>query len=188
VTTLVIGLLLFFAPHALPMLPPVRSAVVARVGEAPYKLGFSIASAIGLIMIVLGYAWAEPGPRLFEPLAGARAIAPFAVTLAFILFAAANMPSHIRAALRHPMLVGLLIWSAVHLLANGDRRGTVLFGSFLIYAAVDLASVIGRGKVATFVPRGRADVISIAGGCIAALLAMLFHRVLFGPGVVSFGV
>ena len=63
------------------------------------------------------------------------AIAPFAMTLAFILFAAANMRGHLRHALKHPMLLGLLIFSGVHLLANGDLRGTVLFGALLAYAS-----------------------------------------------------
>ena len=43
------------------------------------------------------------------------------IPVEFILFAAANMRGHLRRLLQHPMLIGLLIWSSVHLLANGDR-------------------------------------------------------------------
>ena len=145
-------------------------------------------SAVGLLLIVFGYAYADRGTQLFAPVEAARAIAPYAMTLSFILLASSHAPSHLRAMVRHPMLIGLLIWSAVHLLANGDVRGTVLFGAFLAYALIDLASVIRRGAVASFVPRARSDVISILAGCVIALLVMTFHRVLFGVSAVPFGV
>jgi uncharacterized membrane protein len=182
------GLVLFLGVHLLPGLRGARAALVSSAGDRGYRLGFSLVSAAGLLMIVFGYAYAERGPQLFAPLAAARAVAPYAMTLASILFAAANMPSHLRATLKHPMLIGLIVWSAVHLLANGDLRGTVLFGAFLGYALVDLASVIHRGAVASFVPRPRTDLISAVAGAIVAALVMTFHRLLFGVSVVGFGV
>ena len=182
------GLALFLGAHLLPALPRARAALVARRSERGYRLAFSIVSAAGLLMIVFGYIQAGTGEQLFPPFAAARAIAPYAMTLAIILFAAANMPSHVRAKAKHPMLIGLIIWSGVHLLANGDLRGTVLFGSFLAYGVVDLASVIRRRVIATFTPRVRADIVSVGAGVIVALLVMTFHRQLFGVRVVGFGV
>jgi uncharacterized membrane protein len=35
------------------------------------------------------------------------------------------------------MLLGVLLWSFVHLLANGDLRGTILFGAFFAYGVVE---------------------------------------------------
>jgi uncharacterized membrane protein len=110
------------------------------------------------------------------------------VTVSFILFAAANMPGHLRQILKHPMLIGLLIWSTVHLLANGDLRGTVLFGSFFAYAIVDLASAIRRHAVKTSGPVARTDVIAVVAGIVVALIFMTLHRVLFGVRVVPFGI
>jgi uncharacterized membrane protein len=182
------GLLFFFLPHLLPMFPRLRAALVARWGDRGYRIGFSLVSAVGLVLIIVGYAYADRGPQLFEPLPAARVIAPWALGLAFVLFATSHAPSHIRATVRHPQLVGILIWSAVHLAANGDLRGTVLFGAFFAFAIVDLVSVVQRGAVASFAPRGRADLISAAAGVVAALLVMIFHRVLFGAAVVPFGV
>jgi uncharacterized membrane protein len=187
-TLLVAGLAVFLGVHLLPTLRGARAVLVARSGDRGYRLGFSLVSAAGLLMIVLGYMQAGNGAQLFAPFAAARAVAPYAMTLAFILFAAANMPSHLRANVKHPMLIGLILWSAVHLLANGDLRGTVLFGTFLAYGLVDLASAIGRHATATFIPRLRTDIISVVAGTIVALLVMTFHRPLFGVGVVGFGV
>ena len=52
------------------------------------------------------------------------------VPIALVLFAAANMPTRIRALVRHPMLLGLLLWAFAHLLANGEVRSVVLFGGW----------------------------------------------------------
>jgi len=184
---LVAGLILFFVVHLVPALPRSRAALVRRWGERSYKSAFALLSLAGLALIVGGYALAPPGPRLFEPSPSAIRIAPFAMTLSFILLAAANMPSHIRRAIRHPMLLGVLIWASVHLLANGDTRGTFLFAGFLAYAGVDLVSVAWRDATKPFPASARYDVIAVFAGTIAALAVMMVHRFLFGVAVVPWG-
>lgn len=187
---LILGLVLFLGVHLLPTLPAVRGGLVARFSEQRYKRLFSLASAAGLVVIVAGFAHAGPGARetIFAPVPAAIAIAPIAMVVSFVLFAAANMKGHLRHALKHPMLLGLLIWSLVHLLANGDLRSTVLFGAFLAYALVDLASAVSRHAVKTFVPQAKFDVMAIVGGTVVALLVMTFHRVLFGVPAVPFSI
>ena len=86
------------------------------------------------------------------------------------------------------MLLGLLLWSGVHLLANGDARGSVLFGAFLVYAVVDLVSASARGAIKSFTPVVKHDVIAVVAGTVLALVVMTFHRSLFGAAVVPFGV
>jgi uncharacterized membrane protein len=184
---LITGLFVFLGIHLLPALPRARLAVLARLGENRYKAAYSLASALGLALIVAGYAFSDDRARVFAPLAAARAIAPYAMILSFILFAAANMRGHLRRIVVHPMLIGLLVWSIVHLLANGDRTGTVLFGAFAAYAIVDLASAIGRSAVKPFEPMFKHDVIAVVGGTLVALAVMAFHRMLFGVPVVPFG-
>jgi uncharacterized membrane protein len=184
---LISGLVLFLGIHLLPTFPRARAGLVARWGDQRYKGFFSLLSALGLALIVAGYAYAGDRARVFDAVPAARAIAPFAMTVSFVLLAAANMRGHLRAFLRHPMLLGVLIWSAVHLLANGDRAGTVLFGAFFAYAIVDLASAIGRRAVKPFQPVVRHDVIAVVAGVAAALAVMTFHRTLFGVAVAPFG-
>lgn len=185
---LIAGLAIFLGVHLVPTLPRVRQGLVERLGELRYRGIFSLVSALGLALIVAGYAWSDDRTRVFAAVPAAKAIAPSAMTLSFILFAAANMRGRLRRLLRHPMLIGVIIWSGVHLLANGDRTGTVLFGAFLAYALVDLASAVRRGAVKRFEPTARHDAIAVGAGILAALAVMTFHRVLFGVPVVSFGV
>jgi uncharacterized membrane protein len=187
-TLLILGLVIFIGIHLLPVFPAWRTELAARWGEGRYKGMFSIVSLVGFALIIAGYAMADRGAQLFPPRPFAIAIAPYAMPVAFILFAAGNMPGYIRQSLKHPMLIGLLIWSIVHLLANGDVRGTVLFGAFLAYAIVDLISAIQRDATKTSEPRVRADVIAVVAGTVIGLLFMTFHRMLFGARVASFGI
>lgn len=187
-TLLVFGLALFIVSHLVPAVPAMRDALATRWGTGVYRIAFSLVSTVALLMIVFGYARADRGEQLFAPVPGAEAVAPYAMTLVFILLASSRAPSHIRATVKHPLLIATLIWSALHLLANGDLRGTVLFGGLLAYALLDLPSAVRRGPAATSVPRARADVIAVVAGIVISLLVMTFHRVLFGPRVVPFGV
>jgi uncharacterized membrane protein len=183
---LVLGLALFLGGHLVPAVPPLRRALAAPLGEQRYKGLFALVSFAGIALIVLGYWMSGPRPPFFDPVPAARALAPYAMVLSFILFAAANMRTHLRKTLRHPMLIGLFIWALVHLLASGDGRGTVLFGAFVAYAVVDFISASARGAVKEFVPVARQDMMAVAGGIIVALVFMLFHRIFFGYPVVPF--
>lgn len=185
-STLVAGLVLFLGIHLLPTVPSLRATVHARLGEKRYRAMFALVSFAGLALIVVGYRAAGPGPRLFDPLPAAIAIAPFAMVISFVLLAAANMRTRLRRAVGHPMLLGLAIWSVVHLCANGDTRGSVLFGAFLAYSVIDLASAIRRHAVKAFTPVPSHDVIAVVSGTGLALLVMAFHRWLFGFAVVPF--
>jgi uncharacterized membrane protein len=185
---LVVGLALFLGIHAVPVFTGLRSRLFVRLGERKYKGVFSAVSAVGLILIIVGYSRAPADIRWFTPLPAAIAAAPAAMLVSFVLLAAANMRTHIRARIRHPMLIGVGLWALVHLLANGEARATILFASFLVYCVVDLASAIRRRAVKTFVPEGRYDAMAVTGGIVVALLVMLFHGTIFGVPAVQWSI
>ncbi len=182
---MVLGLVLFLGIHLLPTAPGVRAAIAMSMGDKPYRGVFSLVSAVGLVLIVIGYRIAPNGVPLFAPLAAAKAAAPVLVTLAFVLLAAANMRTHIRAAVKHPMLIGLLVWSGVHLAANGDLAGTILFGSFFVYSIIALVSAIRRHAVKPFVPAWKHDAIAVITAVVVAWLTMRFHGAFFGVPAVT---
>jgi len=188
VEILVIGLVLFLGIHLLPVVTGVRNALFNRLGEKAYKGMFSLVSAAGLVLIVVGYAQAPSEPRLFNPFPAAIMAAPLVMIISFVLLAAANMRTYIRHRLKHPMLIGVGLWAGVHLLANGEAKASLLFGAFLAYAAIDLVSAVGRGAVKSFTPVGRQDAMAVGAGIVLALLVMAFHRQLFGVMAVHWGV
>ncbi|MDB5761662.1 MAG: NnrU family protein [Herminiimonas sp.] len=185
---LVSGLVLFLGVHLVPTLPGMRNRLLESYGEKRYKGVFALISALGLALIVIGYSRAPSEPRLFNPFPGAIAIAPIAMAVSFVLLAAANMRTHIRRAVRHPMLIGIGIWAMVHLLANGHAKATLLFGAFLAYAVIDIISATGRHAVKPFKPVAKQDAIAVAAGILLALLVMTFHRQLFGVRAVVWGI
>ena len=184
---LLLGLVLFLGIHLVPVMSGARSRLFGALGEKRYKGMFSIVSAVGLVLIVIGYARAPSEPRLFNPYPAALLAAPLTMIISFILLAAANMRTHIRRTVRHPMLIGVGLWAAVHLLANGEVRATLLFGAFLAYAVVDLVSAVQRGAIKTFTPVLRQDLMAVAAGVVLALIVMAFHRPLFGVMAVPWG-
>lgn len=184
---LIAGLVLFLGIHLLPALTRMRDALYQRMGEKAYKGTFSIISALGLVLIVVGYVRAPSEPRLFAPFPVAMTIAPLVMVVSFVLLAAANMRTHIRRTLRHPMLIGVGLWAAVHLLANGEAKATLLFGAFLAYVVIDLTSAMRRNATKSFAPVARQDAIAIGSGIVLALLVMAFHRPLFGVMAVHWG-
>jgi len=182
-----LGLVLFLGVHLIPVMPALKASLVGSFGAKPYKGLFSLVSAAGLVLIVIGYGRAPAGPRLFNPSSAVIMIAPLAMGISFILLAAANMKTHIRAWIRHPMLLGVGIWASVHFFANGHAKAAVLFGAFLVYVVIDLISALQRRTGASFEPKTGHDVIAVVSGTLLALLVMSFHRLLFGPVVVSWG-
>lgn len=181
---LVVGLIVFFAPHVFTTLRESRAAMVARLGERPYKGLYSVVSGIGLVLIVVGWVHA-PFEPLWTPPAWGRHVAMALMLPALIMIVAANVPGQIAAALRHPMLAGIKLWAFAHLLANGDLAGLLLFGSFLAFAVYDRISIKRRtdGSGGVKAPnRGlRNDAIAVMAGVVAyALIVTWLHAVVIG--------
>ena len=92
--------------------------------------------------------------------------------------------SHIAVAVHHPMVWGVAIWAAGHLIANGSTADLLLFGAFLVWAIADLVSAYGRdarNSVVYPAPTWGATIGAIALGVVLwiALLGGL-HLWLFG--------
>jgi uncharacterized membrane protein len=103
----------------------------------------------------------------------------------FILLAAANMPGKLRRLLRHPMLIGTLLWAGVHLLSNGDLASLLLFGGFGLWALADLVSATARGQsIGGQKASIRHDIIAVAGGLLAFAVVRYYHASLFGVAVI----
>lgn len=189
---MVIGLIVFFLIHLVPTVPDVRRSLVERMGEGAYKGLFSVVSAIGLALIIYGYAklYHTPGknPELWMPPHAMRHVAMLLMLFAFVLLAAAYIPSRIRTAVRHPMLVAVKLWAFAHLLVNGDLASVVLFGSFLMWAVFDRISVKHRAALGPLGARAGGlggDVAAVAVGIALYVFMLLWgHARLIGVPLV----
>ena len=146
--TLGIGLAMFNGLHVVPAMPALRERLRAAMGVGFYKGAFSVLSAASLVVIVHGYRAAHGGGvgnvQLWALPDGLRGVTTALMLPAFILLAAAYIPSRIRTVARHPMLAGVALWGLAHLLVRGDLASVLLFGSFLAFAVLDRISAERR--------------------------------------------
>jgi uncharacterized membrane protein len=184
-TMLIAGLVLFLGAHTFTTLREGRGAAIQRLGEGPYKGLYSLVSAVGLVLIVWGFAryrsagyipvWTPPG--WLHP------VTLILMWLSFVALAAAYSPTgRIKEMLRHPMLVGVKAWALAHLLANGDLGSLLLFGAFLAWAVYDRISLKRRGDTGAPASSGFAagDLIAVVVGSVAYAVMFWLHPWLFG--------
>lgn len=189
---LIVGLLVFFLVHLVPTSPDVRRSLAERMGEGTYKLVFSVISAVGLALIVYGYAklYATPGknPEIWSPPHAMRHAAMLLMLPAAILLAAAYIPSRVRTATKHPMLLAVKLWALAHLLVNGDLASIVLFGSFLAWAGYDYSSAKRRNALGPLGARsgglGGDVAVVVVGVALFVVMLLWGHARLIGMPLV----
>jgi uncharacterized membrane protein len=186
-TILVLGLVIFLGAHSVRIVADGwRSRQIERYGAARWKAVFTLVSLVGLVLIVWGYGLTRTAPQdLWHPPVWTRHLASLLNLFAFVLIAAAYVPGTlIKAAVHHPMVLGVKVWAFAHLLSNGRVADVVLFGAFLLWAVADYASSRRRDRVAgTAYPPGKPsrDAIAIAVGATAwYVFALWLHAWLIG--------
>ena len=176
------GITLFCLVHLFPALAPdSRENLVFKLGEKAYRGIFSILILGGLVMIVLGWRATIPQPLYAPPLA--PGIVPaILVFAALVLLFAARMQGYLKRVLRHPQMIGTMIWASSHLLTNGDTRSVMLFGSLAVWAVLEILLCNRRDGPRTELPAAsvKADVIAVVIGVIAFGALVHFHVKLFG--------
>ncbi|MTJ81085.1 MAG: NnrU family protein [Telmatospirillum sp.] len=177
---------LFLVTHSLPAMPSLRRRLVSRMGEPFYLTAYSVVSLATLCWLIAATLEA-PYVALWDPPAWARPLALGVMPVACVLFVAgASSPNPLSVAAtargfdparpgivavtRHPVLWGCLLWSAVHVLANGDLRAVLLFGTLGLFSAGALPLYDRRRARA----RGRAEWGRLAAGTsVVPLWALL---------------
>jgi uncharacterized membrane protein len=183
----ILGLVTFLGLHSTRIVSESgRERAIARIGEGPWKGIYSLISAVGLVLIVWGFARARfEAPELWSPPAGARHITMLLMLVALILLASYVFKrSHIAVLTHHPMLWAVLLWSAGHLIANGSAADLLLFGAFFVWSAADLASSYARdrrnGVIYPAPELGATAGAVVVGLVVYALLIGGLHLWLFG--------
>ena len=188
---MVAGLVVFLGTHLVTTQRDVRAALIARFGGSAYKIAYSLLSAIGLVLIVYGFAtyratgWID----VWYPPRWMRHVVLTLMLPTTIIFVAAYLRGYIWRFLKHPMLVAIKIWAFAHLLANGDLGSIILFGSFLAWAVFDRITLKRRAdEGGPPIPFGgvRNDVLAVVVGLVAYVaLVFAFHPAVIGVPVVG---
>jgi uncharacterized membrane protein len=184
---LVIGLLVFLGAHSVRIFAEDwRSARVQAMGTGAWKGAYSLISIVGLVLIVCGYGESRAMPvELWQPPVWTRHLAALLTVPAFVLLAAAYVPgTRIKAAVKHPMVLGVKLWAFAHLIANGRLADVILFGAFLLWAILDFRAARRRDRATGAVYKAGPmlrDAIAIVVGLVAwAVFAMYLHAAWIG--------
>ena len=184
---LLVGLVLFLGVHSTRIVAEGwRSAMIARIGETPWKAVYGLLSIAGFVLIVWGFGLARQQPvQLWMPPRGMRHLASLLTLIAFVLLAAPYVPRNaIKARLHHPMVLAVKVWALAHLLANGNLAHTVLFGTFLVWAALSFRAARARDRVngTVYAPGTTTGTVTtvLVGALGWALFAFWAHGALIG--------
>ena len=185
---LIAGTVLFFATHLYSSFRtrmPGRDIRV-RMGTMKYMGLYSIFSGLGFALMLWGYGLARPSALVYTPPEWGVHVAMALMLPALILLMAAYVPhSYIKQAVKHPMLLAIMLWSVGHLLANGEMNSLILFGSFLAYAIIDRIAVSGRN-----LPVKKAGIAGdiyavVIGTAIYFLFVKYLHELMMGVPVMG---
>ena len=140
---------LFVGGHFMLSSAPVRLALIQRLGETRFLAYYSILMVVVFAWMILAYIrapidplWKTPDVLLWLP----AIVMPLAL---FLIICGVTTPSPTIAGTapddpgrdltrgiiritRHPFLNGMSLWSAAHLVVNGDTRAVILFAGMLI--------------------------------------------------------
>jgi uncharacterized membrane protein len=179
---LILGIIIFFSIHLVPILP-IKNILINRLGENKYKGLFSLIALVGLLIIIYGFSRADFYP-IWDPLPYSKEIALALMPISIVLLTAANVQTNIKRFIKHPMLIGILIWSFVHLIANGDLRSIILFASFGVYALIDIIfskKVLMTNNTANYTLTK--DIIVVIIGLLVYAIIVYFHQYIAGVAI-----
>lgn len=186
-TYLLAGLVIFLGVHSVRIVADGwRARMLQRLGEGGWKGLYSLLSLLGFALIIWGFGLARQQPvQVWSPPVAMRHLASLLTLLSFVLVTAAYVPGNgIKARLHHPMVLGVKTWALAHLLANGNLAHVLLFGAFLIWAALSFSAARRRDRAAgTQYPAGTtaATVLTLALGTgLWVVFALWLHGLLIG--------
>lgn len=149
-SALVSAAVLFVGTHFI-LSHPARAPLVAKLGEKGFLALYSLVALITLGGMGHAFAKAPRGPWLFEPMSDwAWIVASVLTIIALVLLvgsfrgnpalpgsegkAAGKEPAGVFLITRHPMMWGIAIWGAAHILVMPDARTFVFMGAFIVLA------------------------------------------------------
>ena len=220
------AMVVFLAAHRLPLRPATRARLVAALGEGGFLALYSALSIALLVWLIIA-----AGRAPFVPLWD---FAPWHSHLALVLMLAACLltagalagvnplsfgsrargfdPARpgIAGISRHPVLLALFLWGAVHVLANGNLAHLLLFGPMAAFALLGMALIDRRkrrqwgaqawhdqARATSLVPfsalmtgrwrPGRIAVAPLVGGVALWLALIWLHPSVIGVSPLAFG-
>ncbi|MBD0786320.1 NnrU family protein [Vibrio sp. Y2-5] len=187
--SLLLGLVLFLGIHSISIIAPLYREKLVSKNEKVYKAAYSLLSFLGIYLIVIGFGSLRANPSVIY--VGDQSLRPLVylfMLVGFVLFLAPYFPGKIKATTKNPQLLSVVFWAFSHLLITVSVADMLLFGSFLVWATVDLISMRKRQPrvVSPLKASWVNDVaVIVLGTVVYAIFAMFLHGYLFGVPLMS---
>ncbi len=157
--------LVFAGSHLALSHPPIRSRLIARLGEGPFRGVYSLVAAACLVWLVIAYnraphveiwmaggwaRWVVLGVMLCATVLLVCGLTAPNPTLAGAerLASGAMVGGGIFAVTRHPVLWAVALWAGAHALVRGHAAAIVLFGALAGLALIGMAHIDRRRRAA----------------------------------------
>ena len=137
---IIMGVLLWSGVHFFKRLMPAQRAAMGDKA----KLMVTVGSFAALALMIIGYR-AAPVEFLWQMPPWAIPLNNLLMLIAIFLVGMSATTGRLRGKLRHPMLLGTVVWSVAHLMVNGDTASVVLFGGMGLWALIQMALVNRAG-------------------------------------------
>ena len=180
-TILIFGILLWVLPHSFKRMAPVARASMGRQGRSMVA-GLV---ALSVLLMVIGYRMAPVEP-IYTPMPGMGHLNNTLMLISVFMFGVGGTKGLLYPKLRHPMLIGMVIWAVAHLLVNGDLASILLFGALGLWALNEMRLINRTPWARPTNGRGiKGDAMNIVGtfvlfGLIAAVHIWLGHNPFMG--------
>lgn len=153
---MVLALAFLFATHYGVSSTPLRDALVARLGEMPYRAVYGLVSLGALVWLARAYGGAGYVP-LWPPWPVLHVLTHLCMLLACVLLIGglstpnptameqskalerSDVVQGVLRITRHPVMWAIALWGMGHAIARGDLASLVLFGGLAAFAIVGTA-------------------------------------------------
>ena len=184
--TLILGMVVFYAAHALPLIG-IDAPVKAKIGAGPFKGLFALVSLVGLGLMIWGFLMARSGPDaariVFNPAPWSPYVTMVFVFFAFLCWGIYAHKGRLKLWLRHPFSIGVALWAAGHLFSNGNLSEVLFFGGFLALGLADVLVGFARGSKPAFTPKPLHDLIAPVSGIVMYAAFFWLHPYIIGVSV-----
>lgn len=160
-TALALSALAFIGIHIGVSGTTLRDRLTAAIGLRAYMLAFSVASLAALMWLIGAYRDA-PYIETWGMLASWKPVMLAGMLPAFLLVVVglatpnptavaqealvAQPPRGIVQVTRHPFLMGVALWSGLHLVGNGDAASLLFFGAMLLVSVAGALSIDAKRR------------------------------------------
>ena len=169
---LILGVGLWIAAHLFKRIAPAQRATLAEgMGEGAKGI-FALLILAGLVLMVIGYQRADFVPLWFAP-GWMGHLNNLLMLVAFYVFGIGMAKGALSQKLRHPMLLGTLIWAVAHLMVNGHVAGVILFGGLGAWAVVAMLMINAQAPAWTPPARKPGPRDAVAAGVVLVVYAVV---------------